>query len=317
MASTADAGFFSEIWRFLSGERDNKPLVSTAASISMPLLGSASAAGSGVGGPVLEDGSSLAVTQDSALVGTRNPAGIVPTSNFDQILIYTVEQGDTPGSIADRFGISLNTLLWANNIRNPNLIKLGSELVILPVSGVQYEVRKGDTIAAIAKRFKGDADEILAFNGLAPGEILEVGTNLIIPDGEIATVPSSGGINRYANLPDLGGYYIRPINGGRKSRGIHGFNGVDLANSCGLPVFASAEGQVLIARSTGWNGGYGDYVAISHSNRTQTLYAHLSQVFVGAGQRVSQGAVIGVIGSSGNSTGCHLHFEVRGARNPF
>lgn len=317
LAPAADAGFFSGIWKFLAGERENKPALSTSASISMPLLGSASASGAGVGGPVSEDGSSLAVTQDSALVGTRNPAGVVPVSTFDQIFVYTVEQGDTPGSIADRFGISLNTLLWANNIRNPNLIKVGSELVILPVSGVQYEVRKGDTIAAIAKRFKGDADEILAFNGLASGDALEVGTNLIIPDGEIATVPSSGGINRYANLPDAGGYYIRPIQGGRKSRGIHGYNGVDLANSCGLPVFASAEGQVLISRSSGWNGGYGEYVAVSHSNRTQTLYAHLSQVFVVMGQRVSQGTVIGAIGSTGNSTGCHLHFEVRGARNPF
>ena len=188
---------------------------------------------------------------------------------------------------------------------------------VLIVNSTVYTVDEVRAIAAIAKRFKGDLDEILAFNGLASGDSLEVGTNLIIPDGEIATVPSPGGINRYANLPDAGGYYIRPIQGGRKSRGTHGYNGVDLANSCGLPVFASAEGQVLISRNSGWNGGYGQYIAISHSNRTQTLYAHLSQVFVSAGQRISQGTVIGAIGSTGNSTGCHMHFEVRGARNPF
>jgi murein DD-endopeptidase MepM/ murein hydrolase activator NlpD len=92
---------------------------------------------------------------------------------------------------------------------------------------------------------------------------------------------------------------------------------VDLVSSCGSPVLASAEGAVLIVRSSGWNGGYGRYLALNHPNGTQTLYAHLLGILASPGQYVSQGAQIATVGSTGNSTGCHLHFEIRGARNPF
>jgi murein DD-endopeptidase MepM/ murein hydrolase activator NlpD len=94
-------------------------------------------------------------------------------------------------------------------------------------------------------------------------------------------------------------------------------NGIDLANSCGLPVAASAHGKVLIARTSGWNGGYGKYVVLAHSNGTQTLYAHLASIVVTPGQEIPRGVPIGSIGSTGNSTGCHVHFEIRGAKNPF
>ena len=118
-------------------------------------------------------------------------------------------------------------------------------------------------------------------------------------------------------MPEFVGYYLRPIIGGRKTQGIHGYNGVDLAISCGQPVLATAPGQVIISKSTGWNTGYGKYTAISHPNNTQSLYAHMSKVFVEVGQAVTQGDAIGLIGSTGRSTGCHVHFEIRGARNPF
>ena len=146
-----------------------------------------------------------------------------------------------------------------------------------------------------------------------------MGTIVIVPDGEVPQAspvsPLRGQL--FANLPTYEGFYIRPILAGRRSRGLHGFNGVDLADSCGLPVLASADGQVLVSRSSGWNGGYGRYVVLSHINNTQTLYSHLKDVVVVPGEAVRQGQVIGSIGSSGNSTGCHVHFEVRGARNPF
>jgi len=89
------------------------------------------------------------------------------------------------------------------------------------------------------------------------------------------------------------------------------------SSSCGLPVLASADGIVIASRSSGWNGGYGQYVVVSHGNGTQSLYAHLNAIFTTVGQHVSQGVQIGTIGSTGNSTGCHVHFEIRGARNPF
>lgn len=324
---SANAGFFSELVHLFYPSNESKPTDEGAGpAISMPILGSRPSAApqmsfSGTGGIAPEPDPSVTSSMDSALVGSRNPLGTISVAANDEILIYTVIAGDTPSSIADRFSISLNTLLWSNNISNPNLVKVGDELVILPVSGVQYEVKKGDTVDTIAKKLKGDAAEIRIFNGLAIDETLKVGDILIIPDGELTPQSPSTGFSNIQiiprGLPEYIGYYMRPILGGRKSRGIHGYNGVDLADSCGLPVFASAQGTAIIARSSGWNGGYGKYIVMSHPNGTQTLYAHLSNLIASVGQRVSQGSIIGAIGTTGNSTGCHAHFEVRGAKNPF
>jgi murein DD-endopeptidase MepM/ murein hydrolase activator NlpD len=110
---------------------------------------------------------------------------------------------------------------------------------------------------------------------------------------------------------------MRPIVGGRKTQGLHGHNGIDLGAYYGAPILASAEGDVIISATSGYNGGYGRYIVISHTNGTQTLYGHLSANIVSAGDHVTQGQVIGAMGSSGKSTGTHLHFEVRGAKNPF
>ncbi len=317
LATPARAGFFSNLVKFFKGGTDIESQVSVVASVSLPLLGSQTSVNS-VGGPVDELPLSLPATQDNALVSPKNPLGTLSNPHQDQILVYTVQPGDTPAQIAEDFGISLNTLLWANNIRNPNLIRVGDELIVLPVSGVQYEVKKGDTIESIALKFKGDTPDILNFNGLAVDEPLKVGTIIIIPDGEAVLSPStSPTLVRSSGLPEHRGYYLRPILGGRKSRGLHGFNGIDLADSCGRPVLASAAGTILITRASGWNGGYGKYIVMTHPNGTQTLYAHLSSILGNVGQEVAQSSQIATIGSTGNSTGCHVHFEVRGARNPF
>ena len=327
MPRHADAGFFENVFKFFGGSAPAAIAADTPQDgLSLPLLGSqyAVAALPAVGGQV-DEGTGLQVSQDNALVSTRNPLGTLPSPESGQIVVYTVEAGDTPSVIAARFGISLNTLLWANNLRSANSIKIGDELIILPVTGVQYQVKKGDTIEGIAKKFKADASEIISFNGLGIGEALIAGYEIIIPDGEIsapasissiASLPPSA-VARFSGLPELKGFLIRPIAGGRKSRGVHGYNGIDLADTCGLPVYAAAEGPVIIARTSGWNGGYGKYIVISHSNGVQTLYAHLSALSVAPGSLVPQGTTIGLIGSTGNSTGCHVHFEVRGAKNPF
>jgi murein DD-endopeptidase MepM/ murein hydrolase activator NlpD len=113
-------------------------------------------------------------------------------------------------------------------------------------------------------------------------------------------------------------WMIKPINGAVRTQGIHGYNAVDLAAPVGTPIYAAAEGTVIIANSNGaWNGGYGNYVVIKHANGAQTLYAHMSSVLVSVGESVSQGVQIGAVGMTGKSTGAHLHFEVRGAKNPF
>ncbi len=214
------AGFFSGLVRLFYSENIETEIdMGAAASLSMPLLGSKITAPPaippmGTGGSFSEPDPLVVSSLDSSLIASRNPLGTLPSSSGDQIVVYTVNPGDTPGLIADQFGISLNTLLWANGITNPNLIRVGDELIILPVSGVRYEVKKGDTIESIAKKFRGDAAEIRNFNGLGIDEAIAAGDTIIIPDGELSApaVSSSGRIGRAVrNLPEYVGYYMRPI----------------------------------------------------------------------------------------------------------
>ncbi|MDP2641933.1 MAG: M23 family metallopeptidase [bacterium] len=241
-------------------------------------------------------------------------------SGTGQISVYVVRQGDTLSEIAEMFGVSANTILWANDIKSSSSIKVGQELVILPISGVRHVVKSGDTLKSIATKYKADLDDILSYNGLAADSKIKLGDVVIIPDGVISVTQTSlakssgSGSQSY---PSYSGYYLRPLIGGRKSQGIHGHNGVDIATPTGTPILASASGKVIISRSGGYNGGYGTYVVISHSNGTQTLYAHMSKNNVSVGQSIEQGQVIGAVGNTGKSTGSHLHFEVRGAKNPF
>ena len=146
---------------------------------------------------------------------------------------------------------------------------------------------------------------------------LVVGQEIIIPNADPEPAPGKTPVKN--NTSGSSNYFRRPINGGIKTQGIHGHNGVDLASFGGvhIPVLAAADGVVIISKSSGWNGGYGDYVVIKHSNGMQTLYGHLSEVFVSSGDRVTKGQQIGKMGNTGQSTGVHLHFEVRGGRNPF
>jgi murein DD-endopeptidase MepM/ murein hydrolase activator NlpD len=241
------------------------------------------------------------------------------TSEYDRISIYVVHKGDTLPAIAKMFDVSVNTIRWANDIKG-NTITVGQTLVILPISGISHTVKKGDTLASIAKMHKGDLEEIMSYNNLPKNAKLAIGDVIIVPDGEISAPvsrPSGTGGGKGYSGPSYEGYYMRPIIGGVKTQGIHGHNAVDLASYSGAKIMASAAGIVLIARDSGWNGGYGDYVVIKHDNGTQTLYAHLSGIAVSTGDYVEQGDTIGYMGTTGRSTGIHLHFEIRGAKNPF
>lgn len=268
-------------------------------------------------------GGDVTVVDDSALLPDEGPSGtiadIVVRPKNSTISIYVVRDGDTLSGIAELFDVSANTIMWANDLPKGSKLKVGQTLTILPVTGVKYTVKKGDTLASIAKAYHGDADEIANFNGLS-GASLAVGTEIIIPDGEISA-PAPKAVVRAstsASSPTYAGYYLRPVVGGTRTQGIHGYNGVDIAASVGTPILASATGDIIVAKGSGWNGGYGAYVVIKHDNGTQTLYAHASSIIVGVGQHVVQGQVIGYVGSTGRSTGAHLHFEIRGGpRNPF
>jgi len=239
-------------------------------------------------------------------------------SGTGQISVYIVRTGDTLSEIAEMFGVSANTIIWANDIRGTS-IKVGQELVILPLSGVRHVVKSGDTLKSVATKYKADLNDVLLYNGLAIGDKIKSGDVIIIPDGVISATQVSSVKNSASprTYPVYSGYYIRPMIGGRKTQGIHGNNGVDLAAPTGTPILAAADGRVIVSRSGGYNGGYGSYLVISHPNGTQTLYAHLSQNSVFVGQSVAQGQTIGAVGNTGKSTGPHLHFEIRGAKNPF
>ncbi len=272
-------------------------------------------------------GGDIAIVDDTSLLAENSGVAVnAKDHSTDQISIYVVRKGDTLGTIAKMFNVTTNTIIWSNDIAG-NRVSPGDRLVILPISGVRHTVKKGDTLQSIAKKYKGDLQEIAEFNDLIASASLTVGDMIIIPDGEVlsghettskvATAASVKKVQQYLSAPKYDGYYLRPIIGGIKSQGIHGHNGVDLASVFGASIFASADGEVIVSKSGGYNGGYGSYIVLKHGNGTQTLYAHLSGVQVSVGDSVSQGQVIGNMGSTGKSTGTHLHFEVRGARNPF
>ncbi|MDO8493328.1 MAG: M23 family metallopeptidase [bacterium] len=271
------------------------------------------------------------IVNNSALMADSGPLGTIADVNdevdvgVDSISVYVVRSGDTIGKIANMFGVSANTIIWGNDLKGSKDIKVGQELVILPVNGIKYTIKKGDTIASIAKKSKGDVDEILRFNNMEKGQKLAIGDEIIIPDGQIVLPPIVGSTNviktNIDGAIDSIAYFIKPVVNGRKTQGLHGKNGVDIAPGCRCvgkeSLLASAAGSVLVAKNGGWNGGYGNYVVISHSNGTQTVYGHMHFVTTYAGAYVAQGQVIGTVGSSGKSTGPHVHFEIRGAKNPF
>ncbi|OGZ45116.1 MAG: hypothetical protein A3J54_04540 [Candidatus Ryanbacteria bacterium RIFCSPHIGHO2_02_FULL_45_13b] len=289
---------------------------------TMPLLGAPVNAD---GAKAARGGAALTIVDNNALLPVSGPLGSVEDEDAviktDRITLYTVREGDNMSVIARMFGVTVNTILWANNIRSSNLIKAGDVLVILPISGVKHTIKKGDTLASIAKEYHGDVEEISAFNGLQANASITVGEEIIIPNGEIVLpTPLRSGKTRTiasgGSLQSVAGYFARPVVGVR-SQGIHGYNGVDLASSCGSPIYASAAGTVIVSKAYGWNGGYGNYLVITHANGTQTLYAHNTSNVASVGQYVAQGQTIATVGSTGRSTGCHVHFEVRGAKNPF
>lgn len=262
------------------------------------------------------------IVDDGALVSESGPAGtlgdLAEMLTASEISIYVVREGDTLSQIAEMFGVSVNTIVWANDLSSPKAIHEGQTLVILPVSGVRHTVAQGETAESIAKKYKGDVKEIVQYNGLESDAKLAAGDVLIIPDGEAPQPTRSAAAGRpKISQVSYDGYYLRPIQGGTKTQGLHGYNGVDLATYAGAPIFAAADGEVIVSRTSNWNGGYGKYVVIAHQNGTQTLYAHNRENIVFVGQKAVQGQVIGYVGSTGRSSGPHVHFEVRGAKNPF
>ena len=250
------------------------------------------------------------------------------SSTEDQTSVYVVRSGDSIEQIAKLFDVSVNTIRWANGLKAGDKLQEGDVLLILPVSGIEYTIKKGDTLAKIAKFYKADSDDIAQYNGITADSQLVIGDKVIVPDAEMSDLGGDKPVSDIAKSvkkdqdyytshypKNVSGYFARPLMVGRLTQGLHDHYAVDIGAPKGTPIYSSAPGKVLFAR-TGWNGGYGNLVIINDSNGTQTYYAHQYKIAVSAGERVDQGELIGYVGSTGHSTGPHLHFEVRGAPNP-
>jgi murein DD-endopeptidase MepM/ murein hydrolase activator NlpD len=267
----------------------------------------------------------VAAAGEATLVRAAVPFTLIPDRPRIEIITHTVEAGDTLYAIADKYNISAETLMWANNMElNPDLLRLGQELTVLPVNGVYHSVEKNDTVESIAKKYKVAPADILSFplNGLnAKNPSIQVGQKLIVPGGTKPAVVRqvqvyTGAIPAKASHGT--GRFVWPTSGSisQAFKPLH--QAIDIGSYTGAPVKASDSGYVV---ASGWsNVGYGNYVVIDHGNGFQTLYGHLSRILVNAGESVAQGTVIGLVGSTGNSTGPHLHFELHQSgvpRNPF
>jgi murein DD-endopeptidase MepM/ murein hydrolase activator NlpD len=214
----------------------------------------------------------------------------------------------------------VDTIRWANDLDLKATLKPGQTIKISPVTGVVHKVKKGDTVYSLAKYYQTDAQAIVdyPFNTFVNDEAFElaVGQVLIIPDGVIPKAPQTSPQKYIAQqTPNAGtvvasGNFVWPTSG-RISQGFRWYHqAIDIANKAGTTVLAADSGKVTVA---GWldNTGYGNRVVIDHGNGFTTLYGHFSKVLVSVGQTVNRGDPIGLMGSTGRSTGPHLHFEIR------
>jgi LysM repeat protein len=238
-----------------------------------------------------------------------------------EITNYAVQAGDTISTIAKKFGVNINTLLWENNLTAYSMIKPGQILRVLPVSGLSYKVKSGDTLQKIAKTYQADIDQIIDYNELASATAIKIGQTLVIPKG-VKPVTYAANYGTSQNNASIKNIFLPPAAVNSSTRlqwptnthyisQYYGWRhtGVDIANKTGSPIYAAESGKVEVA---GWNnGGYGNYTIINHGGGIKTLYGHQSKILVKAGDVVNRGQVIGLMGSTGRSTGPHLHFEVR------
>lgn len=261
-------------------------------------------------------------TQGLSLGSIINLKTTISQKPRSETISYEVKGGETVSAIAEKFGISVDTIKWANDLSNVESIKPGDKLKILSVTGVEVTVKSGDTLGSLAKKYNADAQSILdfPFNDVPDDQRLKVGQTLIIPDGSPPQAPASrkpkiqpqylaqGSTGPTFSAP-AGGNFIWPTNSVGISQYFAWYHpGLDLPNNAEPPVVASDGGTVVYA---GWDStGYGNRVDIDHGNGYLTRYAHLSNIYITEGQRVSRGQSIGQMGSTGRSTGPHLHFEI-------
>lgn len=240
-------------------------------------------------------------------------------SRFSKPQIYTIQEGDTIAGIAAKFDVSVNTVLWANGLGTRSTIKTSDHLTILPTTGVLHTVQSGDTVLALAEKYDAKASDIMEYNDLDENASLKIGQKLVVPDGYIEpqvstpkVVPDSSRIADGPTPPPVssqGSGLIWPTASRHIAQYFRwGHTGIDIDNRAHPPVYAATDGVVEFA---GWLGGYGNLLIVNHGNGLSTYYGHLDAFYAGEGQTVTKGAAIGKMGSTGRSSGPHVHFEVR------
>lgn len=248
-----------------------------------------------------------------------------------EVETYLVREGDTLGGVAERYGLSINTILWANSLSFRSTLKIGQGIAIPPIDGVIHTVKRGDTLLAIARKYRADAETIIGFNRLASADDLSIGESLVIPGGKVsaaAPVRSVASVRSLftgtpsnaparSALPAGSGAWVWPTD----LRTLTQYftwrhTGIDIDCNGHLSStntnYAAADGVVVYS---GWRGGYGNTVEIDHGNGLQTRYGHNAALYVTPGTIVTAGTPIALCGNTGRSSGTHLHFEViRGGR---
>lgn len=233
------------------------------------------------------------------------------TRSQKTIQTYVVKKGDTISTIAKKFGLSVNTILWENKLSLNSYIRPGDKLTILPVDGITYTIRSGDTISSIANRYGSTVNKILAYNNLTSAHKIKVNQKIIIPDGKLGRTPitPTKTIRSYKKPTSHGSKFVWPSVSKRITQYYHWrHHAIDIGAKLGSPIYAIQGGRVERA---GWSRGYGYNIVINHGNGVKSLYAHASKLYVKRGQQVKQGQIIGAVGSTGWSTGPHIHLEIR------
>lgn len=258
---------------------------------------------------VIDTGTSTGLVNNQAIIQKRS----VPFN-------YVVKSGDTVSTIAREFGLNVDTILWENNLNSHSIIRPGDNLIILPENGVSYLVKSGDTLIKIASRHGVDEGDIMKINNLKDVAKLKIGDKLFIPGGKKQTYAQVSNSTRYSGLEAIGNIVVPPAKKvvgssmlwpteGHRITQYYSWRhtGLDIANKTGTPLYASDSGTVEYA---GWGNGYGNEVVINHGGGKKTRYAHASKLFVKKGQFVNKGETVAAMGSTGWSTGPHIHFEV-------
>lgn len=228
------------------------------------------------------------------------------------ILVHTVRSGETLWDIANSYGISVNSIMSSNDIANSNRIRIGQELDILTVKGVLHEVAYGESVWEIAQRYGVPLAEITEVNSIADPGRIRPGEKIVVPGATQLLIRDvlvvNGQLQKAFDWPARA-RISSPF--GPRWGGMH--NGIDIAVVTGTPIRAAADGRVIYS---GANGGYGIMVMIDHGSGVETRYAHHSRNVVSVGQTVKRGDIIAYSGNTGNSTGPHLHFEIRQNNKP-